>query len=257
LPRFRLRHEALLSDGVRIGALYDIHGNLPALDAALADAEGEGVDLVVIGGDVAWGPLPSETVERLLGLGSKAHFIRGNADREVAARAGEGEGLDEMTARINRWCADQLTDEQRRWLGGLPTSEVADVDDLGPVLFCHGSPRSDEETITTATPEVRVEEMLEDVEQSVVVCGHTHAQFERTVGRVRVVNAGSVGLPFGEPGAHWLLLGPHLALRRTRYDFEAAARLFRDNGGPGADDFAEHVMSPPPAATAAELYTRY
>jgi predicted phosphodiesterase len=239
---------------VRVAALYDVHGNLPALRAILADVEAAGADLIVFGGDLAWGPLPRETMDVIATFRDDALFVRGNADRETAARLGEADGLDEFTAVVNEWASDELRSEQREFLGNLPDSVVVDVTGLGPAFFCHGSPRSDEETITTATPEDRVGEMLAGVQQSVVVCGHTHAQFERSVGDKLIVNAGSVGLPFGEPGAYWALLGPDVSLQRTDYDYEGAAALIRAKKGPEAEDFAQHVLSPPPHRTAAELW---
>jgi putative phosphoesterase len=239
---------------MRVAALYDVHGNLPALDAVLGAAEEEAVDLVLFGGDIAWGPLPRPTVERVMELGSKATAIRGNADREVAAGSGIGEGLDAVTARQNQWCSEQLSREQREWLRDLPHTTVVDVMEIGPVLFCHGSPRSDEETITTATPESKLRDMLDGVGEDTVVCGHTHAQFVRSVGAKTVINAGSVGLPFGDPGAYWCLLGPRINPRHTSYDVDAAAAIFRRAGGPEGDDFAAHALAPPPHETAAEIY---
>lgn len=239
---------------MRVAALYDVHGNLPALRAVLADVEAAGADLIVFGGDLAWGPLPRETMEVISGFRDDAKFVRGNADREVAARLGEADGLDPSTAAVNTWAADELSAEERSFLGSLPDSVAVDVNGLGPVLFCHGSPRSDEETITTATPDERVSEMVAAVDQSVVVCGHTHAQFERRVGDKLVVNAGSVGLPFGAPGAYWALLGRDVSLRRTDYDYEGAAAMFRAKDSPEAGEFAEHILAPPPHTTAADLW---
>jgi predicted phosphodiesterase len=220
-----------------------VHGNLPALEAALGEARRRGADLIVFGGDLAWGPMPAETVTLIRAL--DAVHVRGNADREVAAAAG-----DEMTT----WAAAQLSGDDRAWLGALPEEQVVEVEGLGPVRFVHGSPRSDEETITAVTPRERVAAMLDGVEEPVVVCGHTHAQFDRTVGVTRVVNAGSVGLPFGAPGAHWLLLGPGVEHVVTPYDAGAAATLFRASGSPEAEELAAHAAAPPPASTAAELY---
>jgi putative phosphoesterase len=240
---------------MRVAALYDVHGNLPALDAVLDEAENEEVDLVLFGGDIAWGPLPRPTVERVMELGSKARAIRGNADREVAAGSGTDEGLDAATARQNQWCSEQLSRPQREWLRGLPPTMVVDVNEIGAVLFCHGSPRSDEETITTATPESELRGMLDGVGEGTVVCGHTHAQFVRRLGTKAVINAGSVGLPFGDPGAYWCLLGPRIDLRHTSYDVAAAAATFRRAGGPEGAEFAAHALAPPPLETAAEIYT--
>ena len=239
---------------MRVAALYDVHGNMPALGAVLEEVEADGVDLIVFGGDLAWGPLPRETMDVISAFRDDALFVRGNADREVAAGLGEADGLDPSTAAVNVWASAELTPAQRSLLGDLPESVVVDVMELGPVLFCHGSPRSDEETITTATLDDRVGEMVSGVDQSVVVCGHTHAQFERRVGDKLIVNAGSVGLPFGEPGAYWTLLGPDVSLRRTDYDFEAAAAAIRSKNGPEAEDFAQHILRPPPHRTAAELW---
>jgi predicted phosphodiesterase len=240
---------------MRVAALYDIHGNLPALDAVLGEAEEERVDLVLFGGDIAWGPQPRPTLERVMGLGPRATALRGNADREVAAGSGIEDGLDAATARQNQWCSAQLTQEQRNWLKALPPTLVVDVDGIGPVLFCHGSPRSDEETITTGTTEPRLREMLDGVEERTVVCGHTHAQFARSVGAKSVINAGSVGLPFGDPGAYWCLLGPRIDLRHTSYDVAAAAASFRREGGPEGAEFAAHALAPPPHETAAKIFT--
>jgi predicted phosphodiesterase len=172
--------------------------------------------------------------------------VRGNADREVA-------GALEDDA-VTRWARQQLDDDDRAWLGDLPEAQVVVVEGLGRVRFVHGSPRSDDETITAATPSERVAPMLAGVGEDVVVCGHTHAAFDRRVGATRVVNAGSVGLPFGAPGAHWLLLGPGVEHVVTPYDPAAAGAAFRAAGGPDAEDFAVHAATPPPASTAAELY---
>jgi putative phosphoesterase len=240
---------------MRVAALYDLHGNLPALDAVLAEVDRSEIDLIVFGGDVAWGPLPRDTVARVMELGERAATIRGNADREVAARCGAEDGLKAWVAVHNQWCSDQLSPQQLEWLGGLPPSLVIDIEGLGEVLFCHGSPRSDEESITTATPAGRLRDMLSGIEHNTVVCGHTHAQFKRSIGAATVINAGSVGLPFGEPGAYWCTLGPRIELRRTAYDLDSAAARFRSEGGPEGAGFAAHVLAPPPHETAAQVFT--
>ncbi len=130
-----------------------------------------------------------------------------------------------------------------------------DVDGLGPTLFCHGSPRSDEEVITTATSEEHVREMVAAVEQPVVVCGHTHMQFDRAAAGKRVVNAGSVGMPYeGQSGAYWALLGPDVELKRTLYDFQDAAALVGASGCPYAADFARDIVQPPTRKEAITLF---
>lgn len=183
---------------MRVAAIYDIHGNLPALEAALCAIDDSDADLIVVGGDIAWGPLPRETMERLLTLGESARFIRGDADRDVVASLAAEPDPDDAIAAASRWCAEELSEEQREFLTLQPETLAIDVDGLGPTLFCHGSPRSDRDRITVATPAEKVLPMLAGVSERVIVCGHTHAQFDRCVGDYRIVNAGSVGLQFGE-----------------------------------------------------------
>ena len=225
----------------RVAALYDIHANLPALEAVLADLEA--VDVVLVGGDVVWGPWPRETMDLLLSLPGDVRFIMGNADRDVFDR------VDGSWKASNDWCADRLTDEQLSFLRSWPASLSFDG-----VLYCHGSPRSDEEPITTGTPDDRVREMCDGVAEDVVVFGHTHAQFERTVGRYRLVNPGSVGNPFGEPGAYWAVLDGGVDLRFAPYDVAAAADRIRASGFPDAEMQAATIERPSPTATAAKLF---
>jgi putative phosphoesterase len=215
---------------VRVAAIYDIHGNLPALDAVLADVAQAGVDVIVVGGDLAWSAPPSPTVERLMELGDRARFILGNADA-AHVRAFDLSANPAVTRAAR---------EQRDLLAGMPATVTLAIDGLGPTLFCHGSPRNENERIGTATPEGRLHELLDEVEEPLIVCGHTHRQFERTVGRHRVVNAGSVGLPFeGRTGAFWALLGPTVELRRSDYDLEAALAWFAENQMP--ESFARRL----------------
>jgi predicted phosphodiesterase len=239
---------------VRVAALYDVHGNLPALEAVLAEVEEAEPDVVVVGGDMVLGPMPGETLERLLELGERALFVRGNCDRVMGEEITEG-GLNADRAR---WSAEQLQRGQRAWLAALPDTQSVDVDGLGPTLFCHGSPRSDEEILTAISSELRVAEAVKGVAEGVVVCGHTHVQFDRPAAEKRVVNAGSVGMPYESvPGAYWALLGPGLDLRRTDYDREAAAAAIRGTGFPDADDFADaNVLTIPSGHEATELFER-
>jgi putative phosphoesterase len=236
----------------RVAALYDVHGNLPALEAVLAELERDQPDLIVFGGDVALGPLPRQTLDRLLGLGERARFIRGNTDRELVrlydrARGTPGTAASPPGSERLAWAADQPTPAQRDFLAGLPEHFVVEISGLGQVLFCHGSPRSDEEILTRITSEPRLRTILANVSQPVVVCGHTHMQFDRRIDGQRVVNAGSVGMPYeAQPGAYWVLLGPHVVHRRTPYDLEAAAKQIRASGFPNAEEFATgNVLSLP------------
>jgi putative phosphoesterase len=216
----------------RVAALYDIHANLPALDAVLAEADA--ADLVVVGGDFSHGPLPAETVDRLRGLGDRVRFIRGNADREVG--------------REDAWQRGPLGPERLEFLAGLPETLTVAVEGLGSVLFCHGSPRSDEEILTAVTPDDRMGRILSGVAEQVVVCGHTHHQFDRVAHGIRVVNAGSVGMPYeGRPGAFWAMLGPDVELRSTVYDLDMAEVAILASGFPGAEELVDTLRSPPAA----------
>jgi predicted phosphodiesterase len=225
---------------VRIAALYDIHGNLPALEAVLAEVEAAAPDLVVVGGDVGPGPLVDEVLERLASFGDRARYVMGNGDRELVA-AFDGEATDGDTPwALTTWCAERLSREHRDRLAAFEPTVSAVADGLGPVLFCHGSPRSDTEIITAVSPERRLEPILAGVAEDVVVCGHTHHQFDRTVHGKRVVNAGSIGMPYeDEPAAYWLLLGPDAELRRTDYDVYAAFERLR---AAGFDDLDEVML---------------
>ena len=225
---------------MRIAALYDIHGNLPALDAVLAEVDLLDVDAIVVGGDVVPGPIMAETVARLRGLGERAHFVMGNGDREMVAAFDAGDGAagpDTPFARFTGWAAARLDQTDRDFLAGFAPIIRLEVDDLGPTLFCHGSPRSDSEIITAITPPERLRPMLAGVEERLVVCGHTHHQFALDLDGRRVLNAGSVGMPYqGAAAAFWLLLGPEAEMRRTDYDVDGALEALRATGAPDVDD---------------------
>jgi putative phosphoesterase len=226
---------------MRIAVICDIHGNLPALDAVLAEIELHDVDGIVVGGDVVPGPFMAETVDRLRGLGERARFVMGNGDREVVERFDAGarpeDAGDSQFERFTAWAASRLDREQRDFLASFEAVVRLPVDDVGPVLFCHGSPRSDTEMITQITPPERLRPMLDGVEERTVVCGHTHHQFVLEVDGRRVVNAGSVGMPYqGAAAAFWLLLGPEVDLRRTDYDVDGALEALRATGAPDVDE---------------------
>jgi predicted phosphodiesterase len=234
---------------VRVAALFDVHGNLPALEAVLAEGDAAGADLVLCGGDTVPGPFPRECVEALVALGERLVPVHGNGEREVVARGGDAA----------RWCAEQLSGERIALLAALPSTATIAVDGLGRVLLCHGTPRSDEEIVTLVTPEARLAPMLEGIEADIVLAGHTHSQLDRRVGGIRFVNGGSVGMPYeDEPGARWALLGPDgVELRRTEYDLEAAAARIRATGYPGADEFAaEYVLARHPPSETAPYFER-
>jgi putative phosphoesterase len=233
---------------MRIAAIYDIHGNLPALDAVLEEIDRASVDRLVVGGDVVPGPMPRETLERLQSLDIPVRFIKGNGDRAVLKQmAGvESVSLPEQVREVIRWTARQLDLSHQRLLASWPDTLRADVDGVGEVLFCHATPHNDTDIFTRSTPEDRLRPMFEGLDVPLVVCGHTHMQFDRRIGRVRVVNAGSVGMPFGNPGAYWLLLEPDVQLRHTPYDYAKAAERVRNTTYPQAQDFAaRNILQPP------------
>ena len=244
---------------MRIAALYDIHGNVPALEAVLADVRAAGVDEIVIGGDVLPGPMPGESLDLLFSLEIPVRFLMGNGDRAtLEIRAGhESAAIPPAFREAMRWVASNLTDEHVRRVSGWPAHLTADVDALGTVVFCHATPRNDTDIFTRMTPGERLYSVFAGVEAGVVVCGHTHMQFDRIVANIRVVNAGSVGMPFGEPGAYWLLLGAEVELRRTEYDLERAARRIAATAYPQASEFARgNVLSPPSESQMLDVFAK-
>jgi predicted phosphodiesterase len=235
---------------MRVAALYDIHGNLPALEAVLEDVRAADIDLVLVGGDVLPGPMPIETLTCLLDLEIPSLFLVGNGDREVLARRAGTETDWYRTAREEwrepvRWTAERLRADHRRTLASWPDTCRVAIPGQGEVLFCHATPGSDTEIFTRLTPEDRLVSRFEEAGAAIVICGHTHMQFDRTIGRVRVVNAGSVGMPFGEPGAYWASVGSTVELRRTAYDLRAAAERICATDYPQAEEFAKRSILRP------------
>ena len=220
----------------KLAVISDVHGNAVALAAVLAELELEEPDLIVSCGDFTWGPLPEETCE--LGRRMNARFVRGNADRAVLENVSE-------TDR-EQWMQAHHSDEMREFLETFEEQVVVEIDGLGAVRFCHGSPRSDEECVTPETPEERVRELSAGVEERVIVSGHVHIQFDREVAGIRSVNSGSVGLPYeGKQGAYWALFGPGIEHRRTEYDVNEAVERYRASGQPGIEQIVEMMVTPP------------
>jgi predicted phosphodiesterase len=255
---------------MRIAALYDIHGNLPALDAVLDDARRAGVDRIVVGGDVIPGPMPAETLDRLLALDIPVDFIHGNGELAVVAQIDarqnampvtywgttSGDPLPEPLRAIPEWTSLQLRSDHVRAIRSWPRTVVLDIPPLGPVLFCHATPRSETEAFTRLTAEDLLVPLFAAAGAGAVVCGHTHMQFDRRIGATRVINAGSVGMPFGSPGADWLLIAGEVKLQRTEYDRQRAAALVRTTGYPQAQEFAErNILDAPSEAEVLVLFT--
>jgi len=239
----------------RIAVIADVHGNAPALDAVLAEVDRESPDLVVLAGDAAGGPWQGAVLDRLMAL-DRARFVRGNVDRVMVQAFDEGWTFDpeEPTPwrKAGGWIAERMTKEHRDFLASF--EETLAVDD---VLVCHGSPRSDDETMTSLTPEADLRELLAGVDRPIVVCGHTHVQYDRTVDQTRIVNTGSVGMPFQAPtAAYWLMLGPEPELRRTDYDVERTAAEIRASDYWDAENAANQLLNPPDPHEMEELYER-
>ena len=240
---------------MRVAALADIHGNLPALEAVLREVDAEQPDLIVFCGDVASGPMPAETIDVLRDI-ARARFVRGNADRGLIDEF-DGKDPAPMPGPFGAWCAKQIDRTQRDFLASFEDTVAIDgVDGIGRVLFCHAVPRNDTDVMTRESSLARMRALLAGVDADLVVCGHTHMQFDRTVDRVHVVNAGSVGMPYGEPGAYWAMLGPQVTMRRTDYDRDAAATRIRAKKSADAEKFASDNVSKVPSVEEAMAFMR-
>lgn len=228
---------------MRVAVLADIHGVLPALEAVLAEPDVAAADLVVLAGDLASGPQPAETLDVLRDLGDRALWVRGNADRELAEF--RRQGRTSMPDEISGWAAQQLREDQVDLLAGLPLTATADLPGLGTVLFCHATPRDDEEVVLADSRLSRWAEVFGGLDPSVsaVVCGHTHMPFARLADRRLVVNPGSVGMPYGGAGAHWALLGPGVELRVCEFDLDSACdQIAAESGYPEARAWADYFI---------------
>jgi putative phosphoesterase len=231
---------------MRVAVFSDIHGNLPALEAVLADVEREGVDAIVVAGDSVSGPWPAEVFDRLEAV--HARIVRGNADRLEEVR-----GFD---SDQGAWNEERLGAHRLATVAGWPLTLELKVDGLGTVLVCHSTPVSDEPIYTQLTPDEEVIATLGPVDADVLVCGHTHMQYERALSSgLRVVNPGSVGMPYeGRRGAFWGLLGPDVEFRHTEYDVEKAVSAIRALGAPVQEERLELLVDPPaPDVAAAEF----
>ena len=251
-----------------VAALYDIHGNLPALEAVLREVGETDADQIVVGGDIFPGPMPRETLQRLLDIDLPVHFIHGNGELAMLAQMAatdtnpvmywgttSGAAPPESIREVYRWTAKQIPLEYEAILTSWPKTLRLTIDGIGDALFCHSTPRSETEVFTRLTSEDKLLPIFEPLNVALLLCGHTHMQFDRMIGTTRVVNAGSVGEPFGEPGAFWALLGPDVQLRRTDFDLAQAAARVRATEYPQAEDFAvQSILHPPAEAEILELF---
>jgi putative phosphoesterase len=239
----------------QIAVLSDVHGVLPVLDAVLAEPDVTAADLIVVTGDHAAGPQPVAVLDRLTGLGDRVLLVRGNADRELVSLA---RGEPAVYPDISPWAAAQLTDRHVDLLAGLPHPVTLEVEGFGPVVFCHGTPRDDDEVVLVDTRLERWAEVFADLppEVATVVCGHTHMPFVRLVDRRLVINPGSIGMPYGRPGGNWALLSDGaVTLRRTIIDIDrAVADVVAGSSYPErqawADEYVRAINSDVDALTA-------
>ena len=244
---------------MRIAVLNDIHGNMPALEAVLGEVRAAGVDRIVCGGDVIVGPMSGDVLACLFECELPVSFIVGNCEVAVID---EIEGREPKVPAQVRPSIRATAEQVRDYVGAIrawPKTLRFDVggEAASDVLFCHGTPRDENEIFTVQTPDAALRPLFDPLNVAMIVCGHTHMPFDRRVGTTRVVNAGSVGMPFGPAGADWLLLGPGVELRHTMYDLQAAADRIRSSSYPGAETFAStSVLNPPAAAAMLELFAK-
>jgi len=229
----------------RVAVISDVHANVPALAAVLARIEAAEVDLVVCCGDLTWGAEPDRTVGMMAALGGRARYVRGNADRAVAEFAAGGRKAERPR---EVWMMARHSAASREFVQCFADGLVLDVRGLGPVRFCHGSPRADTELVTPGTPPERFAELSAGIAERIIVGGHTHVQFDHTVADgLRFVNPGSVGLPNHEsaPGtAYWAILGPDVELCQTSYNVAEAVEAGHRLGDPVAEVIERLLMNP-------------
>jgi len=194
--------------------------------------------------------MPQQTSTCLRDLRVPVQFIYGNGEVAVleVMSGKEPRAVPEAYRPIIQWNAQQLGPSDEQFVRSWSKTVTLDVAGLGEVLFCHATPRDENECFTRSTPEERLLAIFDGLK--VVVCGHTHMQFDRMIGNTRVVNAGSVGMPFGKPGADWLLLGPDIGFRHTEYDLAKAAERIRATSYPQAEEFVVHNVQQPPSEDA-------
>lgn len=227
-----------------VAILSDIHGVLPALEAVLDERDVQDADRIVLTGDIAAGPMPVPTLDLLTSLGERIVWVRGNAERELVTLARGGETT--IPDPVAPFAAAQLRSDQVELLAGLPHPVTLDVDGLGRVLFCHGTPRDDDEVVLVDSSLDRWADVFGDLDDDIrtVVCGHTHMPFQRMVDRRLVANPGSVGMPYGQAGPHWALLRDgRVQLRRTDVDLEQVAeRIVAESGFEDASRWVEEFV---------------
>ena len=237
----------LVKQDMLVAAIYDIHGNLPALESVLDEINSISVDRIVVGGDILPGPFPVETIELLRSVRIPIDFISGNGEREtLELLAGKESRLPQSVQDAMTWNGRQLNTQQQEFVGNFPETLRLTLPQVGEVLFCHASPRNDNDIFTKNTPDKNIASLFLDSPQ-MVVCGHTHMQFDRRVGNVRVINAGSVGMAFGSNDAQWLLIGNDFQFKSTEYDIVLAGERIRSSDYPDSENFVSNYVENHPS----------
>jgi predicted phosphodiesterase len=238
---------------VNVLVLYDIHGNVDALDAVLADLRAARPDAVVVGGDTVPGPFARAALDRLDALTVPVHRVRGNGERETAEAvdATAPPPADDLAAVTAAITASELGSDRARALGELPLTVTLDG-----VLYCHATPRADDDMVTRVSPPERYAAVLAGVDAPLVVAGHTHQQHDRTVGAIRFVNAGSVGLPYeGDGAARWLWVADGAPeLRDTPYDAPAAGHRMLAAGWPDERSVRAALIEPVEPSVVTQIF---
>jgi predicted phosphodiesterase len=228
----------------RLAVLGDVHGNAVAFAAVLEEIANDRPDVLVVNGDLSWGPEPEATLAMADGL-TEALFIRGNAESALLRLSDEPKSEPSET---EMWMLGQHSARRIEQIRGWAGAVTVEVDGIGRIFACHGSPRGDQELVTPGTPDSRMRALLEGADADVLVTAHVHLQFERQVLGITSMNAGSVGLQYGgTPAACWADIGPEIRLRRTLYDVDEAERRVRSSGIPAADRIVQTIREPPSA----------
>lgn len=227
----------------RVAVLSDIHKVLPALEAVLDEPEVRAADRIVLTGDITAGPQPVQVLGLLSELGERIVWISGNTDRELLEyRRGQRDAIPDPIAP---WAAEQLRTDHLELLARLPRSLCLSMRGLEEVLFCHATPRADEEVVLVDSSLDRWQEVFSELDADVrtVVLGHTHMSFVRLAHGRLVINPGSVGMPYGRAGAHWALLGPGVEVRTTNFDIEAAVtQVTQQSSRPEITEWADYFI---------------
>jgi predicted phosphodiesterase len=245
LPDGPLPVREIPGEFARIAVVSDVHGNVPAFAACLADIAAADVAGVAILGDLTWGPQPREILAMVAELGVPSWGIRGNAERAVIDMAA---GTRPTEVAVDQWMIDEHGSDGVAVLAGFAASLSVDVGSIGRIRFCHGSPRSDIELLTPATSATLIAEVTLGVPERTIAHGHTHLQYQRSVGQHTVFGPGSVGIPYGtdgRTGARWAVASDAIELRVSSYDIEESIDIARRVGYPGLPNYEKYLRTPP------------